>query len=327
MADPLTVDERLALAPSFRRIVNLVGAANPLQRKRVQALLTTRDDAYFEFAETLSRSLEASFMRDPRDAQAAVTAYDELCFEMLREQIRFRKTGVYRLDNAENANETMYSDPVRMQRYLIGLMLTYLFWPNHYELLRLFRRGLEGSLPRTGLEVGAGHGLFTAELLRANPSLYLTVVDISQSSMSMTRAFLAALETSTEKVRFLLTDFMGSDLGLASFDLIVLGEVIEHVDDAPDLLRRAHDLLAPGGRLFLTTCANCPAADHVYYFGSADDIRNVVTDAGFSIDEEIVLPAEAVPEEHWEDEKVTVNYGAFLTLAREGLVSSGVPGS
>jgi len=325
MADPISVDGRLAVAPAFRRIVDLVGAANPLQRKRVQALLATRDAAYFDFAEAMSRSLETSFMREPRDAQAAVAAYDDLCFEMLREQIRFRKTGIYRLDNAGYANETVYSDPVRMERYLIGLMLTYLFWPNHYELFRLFQRGIAGIAPATALEVGAGHGLFTAEILRNQPTVDLTVVDISQSSMSMTRAFLEALEVATASVRFLLADVMGPDLDLARFDLIVMGEIIEHVDDAPALMRRARDLLAPGGRLFLTTCANCPAADHIYYFGSAAQIRAVVTDAGFAVEEEIVLAAEAVPEPRWEIEKVTVNYGAFLRVAPPAASLPGEP--
>ena len=322
MADPQTVDERLAAAPSFRHVVDLVGAVNPLQRKRVRSLLETRDGAYYEFAEAMSRSLEASFMRDPGDAQDAAAAYDELCFEMLREQIRFRKTGVYRLHDAEDANETIYSDPVRMRGYLIGLMLTYLFWPNHYELFRLFQRGLVGQPAATALEVGAGHGLFTAEILRAYPALDLTIIDISASSMSMTGAFLEALDAPTDSVRFLLADFMGPDLDLETFDLIVMGEVIEHVNDAPALLRRARDLLAPGGRLFLTTCANCPAADHIYYFGSAAHIRAVLADAGFMAIDEIVLPAEAIPEERWEIEKITVNYGAFVTLAAVPLIRS-----
>jgi 2-polyprenyl-3-methyl-5-hydroxy-6-metoxy-1,4-benzoquinol methylase len=312
MAGGLSADERLAGAPAFSRVVDLVGAANPLQRKRVRAMLAERDASYFEFAEAMSRSLEASFMRDPDDARAAAAAYDELCFEMLREQIRFRKTGIYRLDNAADANDTVYSDPARMRRYLIGLMLTYLFWPNHYELFRLFQRGIEGLAPQSTLEVGAGHGLFTAELLRRYPRVDLTVLDISASSMEMTRTFLEALGAPTATTRFRLADFMGPSLDLASFDLIVMGEVIEHVNDAAALMQRAHSLLTPDGKLFLTTCANCPAADHIYYFGSADDIRRLFTESGFAVEQEVVLPAEAVPESRWEAEKVTVNYGAFL---------------
>ena len=100
-----------------------------------------------------------------------------------------------------------------------------------------------------------------------------------------------------------------------NFDLIVLGEVIEHVNDAGGLLRRAADLLADDGLIFLTTCANCPAADHIYYFGSREEIRELIGECGLSIVDEVALPAERVPEDRWAEEKITVNYGAFLRRA------------
>jgi 2-polyprenyl-3-methyl-5-hydroxy-6-metoxy-1,4-benzoquinol methylase len=114
-----------------------------------------------------------------------------------------------------------------------------------------------------------------------------------------------------------LADFTRPDLDLPLFDLIVMGEVVEHVNDAEGLLRRARALLAPGGTLYLTTCANCPAADHIYYFGSPADIRSLLDRAGFEIVDEVVLPAEAVPFERWEAERITVNYGAFLRKAND----------
>jgi 2-polyprenyl-3-methyl-5-hydroxy-6-metoxy-1,4-benzoquinol methylase len=306
------LEQRLATLPAFSRVVELIGASNPLQRKRVRAMLRDRDDAYFAFAEDVSRSLATAFMRTTEEARQAAEAYDDLCLEMLREQIRFRKTGVYRLDDAADANDTVYSDPARMRAYLIGLLLTYLFWPNHYALFLLFRDGVGRLQPRRSLEVGAGHGVFTAELLRRHPGVDLTVVDISQSSIEVTREFLDAFDVPREAVTFLLADFMGPDLALGSFDLIVLGEIIEHVNDAGALLRRAAELLTPGGTIFLTTCANCPAADHIYYFGSAEDIRDLVSASGLAVARELVLPAEVVPEDRWQAEKTTVNYGALL---------------
>lgn len=312
MTSGTSLEERLDALPAFSRVVELVGATNPLQRKRVRAMLRERDDAYFAFAEDVSRSLVTAFMPTPDRAREAARAYDELCLEMLREQIRFRKTGVYRLDDAAEANDTVYSDATRMRAYLIGLALTYLFWPNHYALFMLFREGLVHLQPRRSLEVGAGHGLFTAELIRRHPQVELTVVDISQSSIEVTREFLDAFEVPRDAVRFLLADFMRLDLALGSFDLIVLGEIIEHVNDAAALLRRAAELLTPDGTIFLTTCANCPAADHIYYFGSAEEIRELVRASGLEIGREVVLAADDVPEDRWKEEKTTVNYGALL---------------
>jgi 2-polyprenyl-3-methyl-5-hydroxy-6-metoxy-1,4-benzoquinol methylase len=315
MSSGTSLEERLDTLPAFSRVVELIGASNPLQRKRVRAMLRERDDAYFAFAEEVSRSLATAFMRTPDEAREAAQAYDDLCLEMLREQIRFRKTGIYRLDDAAEANDTVYSDPTRMRAYLIGLLLTYLFWPNHYALFQLFREGLARLQPQRSLEVGAGHGVFTTELIRRHPAVELTVVDISQSSIEVTREFLDAFDVPQDAVRFLLADFMGPDLALGSFDLIVLGEIIEHVNDAGALLRRATELLTPDGTIFLTTCANCPAADHIYYFGSADDIRDLVGASGLGIDREVVLAAEVVPEDRWRAEKTTINYGALLRKA------------
>jgi SAM-dependent methyltransferase len=323
MSSGISLEERLDTLPAFSRVVELVGASNPLQRKRVRAMLRDRDDIYFAFAEEVSRSLATSFMRTAAEAREAARAYDELCLEMLREQIRFRKTGVYRLDDAADAIDTVYSDPMRMRAYLIGLLLTYLFWPNHYALFQLFRDGLRRLEPRRSLEVGAGHGVFTTELIRRHPNVELTVVDISQSSIEVTREFLDAFDVPRDAVQFLLADFMGPDLALGSFDLIVLGEIIEHVNDAGALLRRATELLTPDGTIFLTTCANCPAADHIYYFGSADDIRELVRASGLRIDREVVLAADAVPEDRRRAERTTVNYGALLR--RAGVTMPGEP--
>jgi SAM-dependent methyltransferase len=153
--------------------------------------------------------------------------------------------------------------------------------------------------------------------MRQHPGLELTVLDISESSLEVTRAFLAAFDVASRTIRFQLADFTRPDLDLPLFDLIVMGEVVEHDNDAEGLLSRARALLAPGGTLYLTTCANCPAADHIYYFGSPADIRFLLERAGFDVVEELVLPAEAVPVERWEAERITVNYGAFLRKSAE----------
>lgn len=43
------------------------------------------------------------------------------------------------------------------------------------------------------------------------------------------------------------------ELGLARFDVVVAGEIIEHLPDASALFRSAHAVLRPGGSLLVTT--------------------------------------------------------------------------
>ena len=68
------MEERLDSLPAFSRVVELVGASNPLQRKRIRTMLRERDDTYFAFAEDVSRSLAAAFMRTPADALSHTTS-------------------------------------------------------------------------------------------------------------------------------------------------------------------------------------------------------------------------------------------------------------
>jgi 2-polyprenyl-3-methyl-5-hydroxy-6-metoxy-1,4-benzoquinol methylase len=307
--DRETVRERF---PEVHRILDLVSAGNPLQRKRIARFHAGQGSEYWEFAEDLSLKLNESFLRDDVARAEAARAYNRMCMDILREQIRFKKTGSYLLGSANEANASVYSQPHIMRYYIVGLLLSYLFWPNHFRMFQFFRRHV--ATRRTGrcLEVGVGHGLFTAEVMRQNPRVEVTVVDISDTSLTLAREMLDAFDLDPADVRFVHGDYLTSDLGTDNYDLLVMGEVLEHVDDAPDFLRRAKELIHPTGRIFMSTCANCPAVDHVYHFHNVAEIRALIEEAGLSILDEEKLPAEPLPEEDWEKELLTINYAAIL---------------
>lgn len=83
-----------------------------------------------------------------------------------------------------------------------------------------------------------------------------------------------------------------------SFDLITLWDVVEHVVDPHALLRRARELLAPGGLLVLETqdvdspfarllgrrWHHFKHAEHLYHF-SPVTIRRLLADCGFRVEE------------------------------------------
>ena len=83
-----------------------------------------------------------------------------------------------------------------------------------------------------------------------------------------------------------------ADLAAGSFDLVMMMEVVEHVDTPVDLLARAGRLLRPGGALYLTTPNWASfsrrflgkrwfpiSREHVVYF-SPRTIRAALTKAG-----------------------------------------------
>ena len=314
MTEP-TGPPRLATSTELKRLIDLVAAGNPLQRKRIEAFVRAQDDDYWDFAEGLSRTLSHSFLASDAARHEAARAYNRMCMEILREQIRFKKTGTYLIDNAPTAYEQVYSQHDRMRSYIVGLLLSYLFWPNHYRLFKYYRETLRRSTAARYLEVGAGHGLFAAEAMARLPDLDATVVDISDSSLGIAREMLATFAVDASRVRFVRDDFLKLDPSGADdrgYDLIVMGEVLEHVNQAPEFMAKARALLSDGGRIFMTTCANCPAVDHVYRFHTVEEIVALVRGAGLRVVDDLAIPAEDVPRERWLEELVTINYASVL---------------
>jgi len=299
--------------PELKRLVDLISAKNPLQRKRIDISVKYQNADYWAYAAELIQTLDHSFLRDDKEWDEAAQSYNRMCMDFLREQIRFRKTGVYSMKDADKAHQDVYNQPHVMRYYMVGLLLSYLFWPNHYEMLCFYRKHLQQISFEHYLEIAPGHGLFTVEAIRHSPDLKATLVDISATSLQVTRDLLTAFHIDSNRIQFIHGDFMGESLQDNEYDFISMGEVLEHVDDAPEMMKRAYRLLRSGGSIFMTTCANCPSIDHVYHFHTVDEIRKMIRDAGLSIMSEIALPAEDISEDKWQEELVTINYAAILT--------------
>jgi SAM-dependent methyltransferase len=96
---------------------------------------------------------------------------------------------------------------------------------------------------RRALEVGPGSGVYLPLML----SLFeeVTATDVEEAFLVRARE--------VEGVRVVRDDVTGSSLPAASFDVVLCSEVIEHLRDPRPALRGLRRLLAPGGRLVLST--------------------------------------------------------------------------
>ncbi len=302
-----------ALYPEFMRMVEIVSSQNPLQKKRIHNFIAAQDQDYWNYAEDLCRSLGRSFLKTPAGREAVAGAFNRMTMDFLKEQIRFKKTGVYLLNDATVARENVYDRPEVMRYYMLGLLLSYLLWPNHFKMMHFFRKYLP-DLPkvRRYLDVAPGHGLFAVETMQKFPQLKAELLDISKTSIEVTREILATFEISPERFEFINGDFLTVPIKGKDFDFISMGEVLEHVNDAPGFMKRAHDLLSPEGKIFMTTCTNAPALDHIYHFHNTQEIRDLLYKAGLRIVKEEALPAEDFPEELCQAQLVTVNYCCIL---------------
>ena len=121
------------------------------------------------------------------------------------------------------------------------------------ELARLSAAEVARKLPLPGrshalLDVGGGHGWYSACLCRRHPELTATVLDLP-GSVAIGREIIAAAGL-TDRVRFRAGDVTTADLG-AGYDAVLCFNLVHHLtpEQVADLFRRAREALKPGGTL------------------------------------------------------------------------------
>jgi len=158
------------------------------------------------------------------------------------------------------------------------------------------------------LDVGPGHGFFSYLIKNTIPGFKrIDIVDISESSLIMTAEIIGK---ENDRISYYHEDIFNFNSSF-KYDLIIIGEVIEHLDNPKEILKRLSDLLTDNGILWLTTPTNAPALDHVYLFRSKEDILNLIESSDLDVIDSFGYYAEDVTDEFAMKNKVTQLIGAF----------------
>lgn len=122
-----------------------------------------------------------------------------------------------------------------------------------YQLARLSAAEVARKLrlppgARRLLDIGGGHGLYSAELCRRHPGLTATVLDLPGSA-AVGRE-IAAAAGMADRVRFRDGDVTAGDLG-GGYDAVLCFNLVHHLsrDQIAALLGNVRDALVPGGTL------------------------------------------------------------------------------
>ena len=59
-----------------------------------------------------------------------------------------------------------------------------------------------------------------------------------------------------------------------------MGEVLEHVEQPEVFLRRIAELAKDDAFIFITTCINAPAVDHIYLWRTTDELEEMIEASG-----------------------------------------------
>ena len=122
------------------------------------------------------------------------------------------------------------------------------------------------------LDVGCSEGVL--EILLARKGFNVTGVDINAEALAFARDLLAREpEEVRARVRFIHGDLAQARLLDDRFDTLVMGEILEHLEDPQTLLNRSLDLIRPDGRVIITTPFGYhPDEDHRQTFCLSDFI-------------------------------------------------------
>jgi 2-polyprenyl-3-methyl-5-hydroxy-6-metoxy-1,4-benzoquinol methylase len=177
-----------------------------------------------------------------------------------------------------------------MNNYMYGLALTTYLWPNHLKIKRFFLNELPRKMVGNYLEIGPGHGLNFQSAISTSSFSRFVGLDISPSSLELTRRVLEhVILTQPKSYDLILSDFL-TWVPNQKFEAVVMGEVLEHVEEPLLFLKKISSLVVDSSFIFVTTCIDAPAVDHIYHYSSFAQIEDHVNQAGLSVQKKVLLP-------------------------------------
>jgi SAM-dependent methyltransferase len=158
------------------------------------------------------------------------------------------------------------------------------------------RRGLRGGNMRT-FDAGCGNGGFSIYAARMGNEVVAASFQSSEQQSARRRAELLGVGGIDFRV-IDLRDLNDHRDALGTFDQIICLETIEHIGDDEDVVRSLATMLAPGGRIMLSTPFDrhrplytedpqpSPVEDgsHVRYGYSQQRLREIVESAGLEVE-------------------------------------------
>lgn len=280
---------KLRRYPLFSESIDYVLNKFPLYKKTYTYIMNNFDEDYFMFANEICELL----LLKKGSKYEYIKAFDsfiKFSLEYLKLQFELIKTGKYHYQIFSEVNRRIYQHVMMDSYYLDGLLLSQVFWPNHYRIIEFFKDFCDLLKDKhRGMEVPCGTGIFSRILLNKFQDKKLDLVDISPYSVDYTKKLLYLSKLNIDWVNIETRDLFNLT-GENKYDFIICGELIEHLEKPKEALDILNRLLRTNGIIFLTTAIYSADIDHIYLFHDVNEVRELITKSGFLIKSELILP-------------------------------------
>ncbi len=299
--------QKEVIPPNVQILVNKILQANPFHAAVLKKTLAILESNEMQFLEDyLVFCLGQGFTLD-----YLAKCYATIMADTMRETIYFQEHKKYRYSTfAEVASKVYYNDTY-MSLYMNGVLITQFFWPNHLKLFRFFRNTLPVDKPGSYLEIGPGHGYFLMTAIERASYTDFVGIDISETSIRQTGKLLE-MKGYRKNVQLNCADFIKFPLKPSCFDAIVMGEMLEHVENPHDFLKKIALIAKNNAYIFVTTCINAPILDHIYLFKDLKQLEDMFNHCGLTIKEQCILPYLDKTVEECLEQFLTINVGYVL---------------
>lgn len=238
--------------------------------------------------------------------------YNLLVKDTLNEQIYFKKHNTYRHSSYNEVSGSVYFNDDYMKQYMIGLALASFLWPNHVTINQLLTDTLPKEIDGLYLEIGPGHGFNFIHAIKTTRYSKFTGIDISPSSVELTKNILkSGFFGEFFNYDIIQQDFLSWNTN-AKFDAIIMGEVLEHVENPVAFLKKIKNISMDTSYINITTCINTPAIDHIYLYRSLEEIENHVRSAGLCVKKTLSVPYGNTTLSESEAQSLPVNVAMIL---------------
>lgn len=213
-----------------------------------------------------------------------IEGYKAFVADVNRSQMKYEKTEQYMNASYEDVFKNVYDNAEFMEMYHWGVYITTFAWEHHLELHQYFNDSFLNLLPDevlSGIDLGAGSGIWSMFIADRNKKWTTTAVDISEKSVALTSQFIACNDFScniTMKANDALTYKTDNlnDFGVSCF-------LIEHLENPIDLLKNLYNNLKPGAYAFVTAALTAAEIDHIFEIKKESELIIMAENAGFRV--------------------------------------------